>query len=50
MSAAGPYEVAVIGGGLVGAAVAFGLRALGPKLALLDEGDVAHRGRARTSV
>ena len=43
MSAAGPYEVAVIGGGLVGAAVAFGLRALGPKLALLDEGDVAHR-------
>jgi octopine oxidase subunit B len=37
------YEVAVIGGGLVGAAVAFGLRSLGPKLALLDEGDVAHR-------
>jgi hydrogen cyanide synthase HcnC len=37
------FEVAVIGGGLVGAAVAFGLRSLGPKLALLDEGDVAHR-------
>jgi glycine/D-amino acid oxidase-like deaminating enzyme len=37
------FEVAVIGGGLVGAAVAFGLRSLGPKLAMLDEGDVAHR-------
>ena len=37
------FEVAVIGGGLVGAAVAFGLRSLGPKLALLDEGDVAFR-------
>lgn len=37
------YEVAVIGGGLVGAAIAFGLRDLGPRLALVDEGDVAHR-------
>ncbi len=37
------FEVAVIGGGMVGAAVAFGLRSLGPKLALLDEGDIAHR-------
>jgi glycine/D-amino acid oxidase-like deaminating enzyme len=37
------FDVAVIGGGLVGAAVAFGLRSLGPKLALLDEGDIAHR-------
>ncbi len=37
------FDVAVIGGGLVGAAVAFGLRSLGPKLALLDEGDVAYR-------
>jgi len=37
------FEVAVIGGGLVGAAVAFGLRSLGPKIAVLDEGDVAHR-------
>ena len=36
-------EIAVIGGGLVGAAVAFGLRSLGPKLAVLDEGDVAFR-------
>ena len=37
------FDVAVIGGGLVGAAVAFGLRSLGPKLAMLDEGDIAHR-------
>ena len=37
------YDVAVVGGGLVGAAIAFGLRGLGTKLALLDEGDVAHR-------
>lgn len=36
-------EVAVIGGGLVGAAIAFGMRSLGSKLALLDEGDVAFR-------
>ena len=36
-------DVAVIGGGLVGAAIAFGLRALGPRLAVLDEGDVAWR-------
>ena len=37
------YDVAVIGGGLVGAAVAFGLRSLGSRLVMLDEGDVAHR-------
>jgi glycine/D-amino acid oxidase-like deaminating enzyme len=43
MRASGSFDVAVIGGGLVGAAVAFGLRSLGPKLALLDEGDVAYR-------
>ena len=43
VNANGSFEVAVIGGGMVGAAVAFGLRSLGPKLALLDEGDVAHR-------
>ena len=36
-------DVAVIGGGLVGAAIAFGLRDLGRRIALLDEGDVAHR-------
>jgi glycine/D-amino acid oxidase-like deaminating enzyme len=37
------YDVAVIGGGLVGSALAFGMRALGAKLAMFDEGDVAHR-------
>ncbi len=37
------YEVAVIGGGLVGAALAFGLRALGARLAVFDEGDLAYR-------
>ena len=43
MSGPGSFEVAVIGGGLVGAAIAYGLRHLGPKLALLDEGDIAYR-------
>jgi glycine/D-amino acid oxidase-like deaminating enzyme len=37
------YDVAVIGGGLLGAAIAFGMRALGRRLAVFDEGDVAHR-------
>jgi glycine/D-amino acid oxidase-like deaminating enzyme len=37
------YEIAIIGGGLVGAAIAFGLRSLGPRLVLLDEGDIAYR-------
>jgi hydrogen cyanide synthase HcnC len=37
------FDVAVVGGGLVGAAIAFGLREIGARLALLDEGDVAHR-------
>ncbi len=36
-------DIAVIGAGLVGAAIAFGLRAPGRRLALLDEGDVALR-------
>ncbi len=36
-------DIAVIGGGLVGAAIAFGLRSFGAKLALLDEGDLAFR-------
>ena len=43
MSRPESFEVAVVGGGLVGAAIAFGLRSLGPKLAVLDEGDVALR-------
>lgn len=37
------YDVAVIGGGLVGASIAFGLRELGRRLLILDEGDVGHR-------
>jgi hydrogen cyanide synthase HcnC len=37
------FDIAVVGGGLVGAAIAFGLRDARAGLALLDEGDVAHR-------
>jgi glycine/D-amino acid oxidase-like deaminating enzyme len=37
------FDIAIVGGGLVGAALAFGLRDSGGKLALLDEGDIAHR-------
>ena len=37
------YDVAVIGGGLVGAATAWGLARIGQKVAVLDEGDVAYR-------
>jgi hydrogen cyanide synthase HcnC len=37
------FEIVVIGGGLVGAAIAFGLRDLGGRLAIVDEGDVAYR-------
>jgi len=36
-------DTAVIGGGLVGAALAYGLATKGRKLVILDEGDVAHR-------
>src|SRR5918998_3063043 len=36
-------EVAVVGGGLVGAAIARGLAGRGLRTAILDEGDVAHR-------
>ena len=36
-------DIAVVGGGLVGAAIAFGLRSLGARLAMLDEGDIAFR-------
>lgn len=43
MAGANRFDVAVIGGGVVGAAIAWGLRALGRRLVLLDEGDVAHR-------
>lgn len=37
------YEFAVIGGGLVGSAIGWGLARLGQRVAVLDEGDVAWR-------
>ncbi|HUH95174.1 MAG TPA: FAD-binding oxidoreductase [Casimicrobiaceae bacterium] len=37
------FDVAVIGGGLVGTAIAYGLARLGRRVALLDEGDIAYR-------
>ncbi|WP_224408349.1 FAD-dependent oxidoreductase [Afifella sp. IM 167] len=42
---AGPRSTrwAVVGGGIVGAAIAYGLARAGEKPLLLDEGDVAHR-------
>jgi NADPH-dependent 2,4-dienoyl-CoA reductase/sulfur reductase-like enzyme len=37
------YDVAVVGGGVVGSAIAWGLAGAGQKVAVLDEGDAAHR-------
>ena len=37
------FDAIVVGGGLVGAAIALGLRDQGLATALLDEGDIAHR-------
>ncbi len=37
------FDVAVIGGGLVGVAIAWGLARLGQRVVVLDEGDVAYR-------
>src|SRR5690349_20000087 len=37
------YDAAVIGGGLVGAAIAWGLSRQGQRVAVLDEGDIALR-------
>jgi glycine/D-amino acid oxidase-like deaminating enzyme len=37
------FDVAVVGGGLVGAAIAWGLGKLGQRVAVLDEGDIAFR-------
>jgi glycine/D-amino acid oxidase-like deaminating enzyme len=37
------YDVAVIGGGLLGSAIAWGLGRLGQRVAVLDEGDIANR-------
>ena len=39
----GRFDVAVIGGGLVGAAIAYGLAGRVERIAVLDEGDVAYR-------
>jgi glycine/D-amino acid oxidase-like deaminating enzyme len=41
--ASGPYDVAVVGGGMVGSAIGYGCAARGARVALLDEGDVALR-------
>ena len=38
-----PYDLIVIGGGLVGGAVAWGAASRGARVALLDEGDMAFR-------
>jgi len=37
------FDFGVIGGGMIGAALAYGLARQGAKVALLDEGDSAHR-------
>ena len=37
------YDVAVIGGGLLGSAIGWGLARAGQRVAVLDEGDVAYR-------
>jgi len=39
----GDYDVAVVGGGLLGSAIAWGLGRLGKTVAVLDEGDIAKR-------
>jgi hypothetical protein len=43
MKSTNEFEVAVVGGGLVGAALAWGMSRLGRKVAVLDEGDDATR-------
>ena len=37
------YDVAVVGGGLLGSAIAWGLGRLGQRVCVLDEGDIAKR-------
>lgn len=43
MAGVGEFDVAVIGGGLVGVAIAYGLMRAGKRIAILDEGDIAVR-------
>ncbi|TXL75383.1 FAD-binding oxidoreductase [Vineibacter terrae] len=43
MNATTSHDVAVIGGGLVGSAIAWGLAKAGQRVAVLDEGDIAWR-------
>lgn len=37
------YDIVIVGGGLVGASIAYGLADSGQRIAVLDEGDRAHR-------
>jgi glycine/D-amino acid oxidase-like deaminating enzyme len=43
MSGASDFEVAIIGGGLVGSAIGYGLARGGQSVAIFDEGDLAYR-------
>ena len=43
MAAEADYDVAVVGGGLVGVAIAWGLAREGCRVVVLDEGDRAVR-------
>ena len=43
MRSGGDFEFAIVGGGLVGMALAYGLARRGPRVAVLDEGDRAFR-------
>ena len=37
------YDIVVVGGGLLGSAIAWGLGRIGQKVCVLDEGDIAKR-------
>ena len=43
MSSPDEFDIAIVGGGLVGGAIGYGLARSGLSVALLDEGDVAYR-------
>src|SRR5438552_10950096 len=43
MSSPDEFDIAIVGGGLVGGAVGYGLARSGLSVALLDEGDIAYR-------